>query len=243
MTRARSSTTPHSAKRIKRPSLPVKNKSESVVTPDDDPLVLSTRDSYVARDDLEIGCMGSLSHAAILLEHEDQLKQNVPNAGVEPPTSTALGDGQSPDQARLARLCAAILDCLPTKSAAMTLQAQDRRNGGRFDRHCPTVAPFYEAFWQLHGDVFERPRDPERLEKLGQQLCRATERPLTPLRTNHEYLASICGENSRWELIGSMILEIGFVTWDLTDHDPLLRAILSGQQQPNKRSYCVRLLE
>ena len=226
---------------IRQPAVPNKKQVVVVETPIGDPLALSTRDSYVARDDLELGCMGALSSSALLYEHEDLAPASVDVTNGRPSLTNGSAS-QSPDQARLGRLCTAILDCLPTKDAARSLRISQKYADGYFGYHYPSLLPFYDAFWELNGHAFDRPRNPVVLLALAEKLCRATERRLVVARTNSEYLASISGHNSRWEMIGIMCIEIAMVAWDLNETDALLKTLIAGQQV-DKRSYLVRLLE
>jgi len=212
----------------------------------EDPLVLPTRSSYYARDDLDLGHMGCFSHSADLLEHREQLGAALaePQSGlVAARESTSNGDdGLSESQLRMQRLSLAVLDCLPTAPLSRALAKASDNEDAYIGYLGATLIPFGNRFWDTHGLVFERPRRKDNLLALAELLCRNTREQLVVPSTNEEWLNSVCGFNSRWEYVGLLIVNTAAYTFNMSDSDPLLKMVVAGVAA-NRRDYVCKMLD
>lgn len=217
----------------------------------DDPLAIQSKGSYYARDDLDLGFMGFTSHSADLAEHRVRIEGTAAVPGTSDSARahylevTQTSSSPSPSSSallRVQRLCLAILECLPTREAAFSLLDSHRHSGSYFGDEFPTLIPFYERFWEAHGQALKRPRDRSQLLGLSDVLCRNTSKNLEVPSTNQQWLDSICNFNSRWELVGVVMVIIASCAWNRPDNDPILQALCEGIAS-NKRDYACRLLE
>lgn len=212
----------------------------------EDPLALPTRHSYYARDDVELGHMGSISHSADLLQHKSQIEASVTGlqAGLYglPTDETQVERPLSESQLRIQRLGVAILECLPDEKTVRRLGVITNANGACFVEQGPTTTIFGRRFWDAHGTVFERPHVHSRLVGLANLLSRNTLKPLNVPRSNSEWFDSVCNFNSRWELVGACIIDIAVSAFNLDNADPFLRELIQDVA-PTRRDYCCRLLD
>jgi len=212
----------------------------------EDPLALPPRHSYYARDDVELGHMGSISHSADLLQHKSQIEASFTGlqSGLYGLSSdeTKAETPLSESQLRIQRLGVAILECLPEEKVVRRLNFIASENGAFFDDQGPTTITFERRFWDAHGIVFERPHVHSRVVGLANLLSRNTLKPLTIPRKNSEWFDSVCNFNSRWELVGTCIIDIAVSAFNLDDADPFLKELIQGVA-PTRRDYCCRLLD
>ena len=95
----------------------------------------------------------------------------------------------------------------------------------------PMYEIFLTRFWDTYGHLLDEPRSSHNLASLSTSLCKNTatfrnSNDLAVPKSTAEFLDSFTGHKSRWDMLGSIIVAVGFVALSLPPTDPFLCELL-----------------
>lgn len=180
-----------------------------------------------------VGYMGSTGFGAILQEHKSaSLWEN--------PDSQPSDSHQPNFWGR--RFGASILAWLPTQSLfEQVIDHQAGMSTNHMFADSSTTRYFTQEFWAAFGSSLRESPDSAAYADMCETITRNTRHPIPTPSSNSEWLASFCGEKTRWEGIGEIFIGMGACAFSVPDHYLLCRDLVP--EGSSKKSFALTMLE
>ncbi|KAJ8612169.1 hypothetical protein MRB53_037559 [Persea americana] len=185
-------------------SLKRKRSTVPLVTPNTETSTISSYATVTPK--LSLSYAGPTAHVAIFSENKMALGEAWDDT-MPPPEAVKGGIARDP---RLMKIAIDALAWLPSEALAKEIVCPKIRDTGPYysgDSHGGAVrtemATFHIGFWSTFGKLLEQPRSSENLTKIAYTLSANTANPLPIPRSTDEWLKSISGPQSRWELVSA----------------------------------------
>lgn len=188
------------------------------------------------------GYLGSTGHAAILLNNKGLVGDDWTS---EPPISSQEWC-ETCENESLIRFGATILAWLPNRRLCEETLARYFRITLAVTSCKPMYEIYMRRFYDTYESLLQEPRTSQNLAAVSKSLCKNTatfraSNDLAVPRSTPEFLDSFTGPKSRWDVLGTLIIAIGFVALSLPSTDPFLCEILPRGMLV--KDYGVSLLE
>lgn len=118
----------------------------------------------------------------------------------------------------------------------------------RYFEVCDVLLPEYptrschKSIWSTYGKTLNGCRDQASLMAMSQEMCRNAMAPMPTSSSTQDWMASFCGRQLRWELVGNCFALFGLAAMTLSDWAPIFS---NHHSTPtiNKRNYCGKMRE
>lgn len=185
-----------------------------------------------------VGYMGSTGFGAILQEYKNASQWENPDG--QPHDSTNRqpfwyegGPG--------VRFGSSILAWLPRRETfERVIQYLDHQSFTQ-SFSAPAMKHFSKEFWREYGDQLRESPQSAGHHKAAEALTANTRKPLPFPSSNEEWLRSISGSNTRWELVGEVFISMASTAFSLPLHDPLYSELIPAAT--GKKSFACTMLE
>ncbi|KAL9093705.1 MAG: hypothetical protein Q9159_000006 [Coniocarpon cinnabarinum] len=188
------------------------------------------------------GYLGSTGHSAVLLNNKGLVGEDWSN---EPTGSQEWCE--SCENESLVRFGATILAWVPARRLCEEALARYFRVTLAVTSCKPMYELYVNRFFDTFGHLLEEPSNcSSNLATVSKALCKNTasfriSNDLDIPKSTPEFLDSFTGQKSRWDMLGTVIVAIGFVAMSLPPTDPFLCEILPKGM--SVREYSTSLLE
>ena len=112
--------------------------------------------------------------------------------------------------------------------------------GHVFNDRC-TLRHFAQELWRTYGPMLREPPESSSHAKISEAITESTRQPHIIPKSNPDWLASICGPNTRWEGIGEIFVAIGSVAFSVPTHDALCKELVPDGT--SKKAFACTMLE
>jgi hypothetical protein len=112
-----------------------------------------------------------------------------------------------------------VLAALPNQSTFMSLLTRYWETGHECTFPKQGILQIAESLWDVFGKEM-KDRDTDGLERLSELMCKNAEKALEDTEDYQSWLASVTGENLRWESLGMVIASLTTAILSLPDREP-----------------------
>lgn len=176
------------------------------------------------------GFFGPTSFSAVFLENRENLGNDdiqisndsgpypVPDESLQSQTFFMLASNEYRGPPRVA-LGAKVLRAFPDQHTCKFLLEWYFANTHECAFHKPSVMAVASSIWATLGKYLKEPRRVSDLEQASAMLCKNAEMALPEFDDYDNWLASFCGENLRWEVVGMVFGAMTSATLALPERD------------------------
>ena len=176
------------------------------------------------------GFFGPTSFSAVFLENRENLGNDdiqisndsgpypAPDESLQSQTFFMLASNEYRGPPRVA-LGAKVLRAFPDQHTCKFLLEWYFTNTHESAFHKPSVMAVASSIWGTLGNYLKEPRRVSDLEQASEMLCKNAETALPEFEDYDSWLASFCGENLRWEVVGMVFGAMTSATLALPERD------------------------
>ena len=173
------------------------------------------------------GYLGSTGHSAILQSNQGIAGEDWSNE----PAMSSQEWCDSCENESLVRFGSTILAWLPNRHLCEEALARYFRVTLAVTSCRPMYDLYVKRFYDTYGPLMGEPRSQSSLAAVSKSLCKNTAsfkytNDLAIPKSTPEFLDSFTGPRSRWDMLGSVIVALGFVAVNLPPTDPFLCEIV-----------------
>ena len=174
------------------------------------------------------GFLGSTGHSATLLNNKGLVGED--DLSGDPIMSAPEWCETCNENQNLVRFGTTILAWLPNRDVCEEAMARYFRVTLAVTSCKPMYDLYVQRFWDTYGPLLLEPRCSSNMACVSKSLCKNTafksSNDLSIPKSTPEFLDSFTGPRSRWDMLGSVMIAIGFVALSLPPTDPFLHALL-----------------
>jgi hypothetical protein len=176
------------------------------------------------------GFFGPTSFSAVFLENRENLGNDdiqisndsgpypAPDESLQSQTFFMLASNENRGPPRVA-LGAKVLRAFPDQHTCKFLLEWYFANTHECAFHKPSLMAVASSVWAMFGRYLKEPRRMSDLEQASALLCKNAETALSEFEDYDNWLASFCGENLRWEVVGMVFGALTSATLALPERD------------------------